>query len=165
MKPKKEKKLKKVPAARKKPTEFKKGKWNPNIELVELERCKEGPSDRPAFACCVRCNNKELIRAANTHNKHLLRACLDANRHISSLSAYWSPEVAKTALEVMIRNNDHEMLELFLHPELRVLAHSNYDATRSGYYSNRVGNPEYLLRYVDTGMVSQMAYGTRVRKV
>ena len=106
-----------------------------------------------------------MIRAAVTSNKKLLQNCLDQNKQISLLTAYWSPDVQKTALEHMILNNDHEMLEAFLHPKLKVRAHNTYEVERTAYYNKRATNPQYLLNFVDSGMVSAMAYGTRVRKV
>jgi hypothetical protein len=52
--------------APKRPTEFKKGKWNPNIEIEKYDTIKEAPQDEPFFNCCIRCNNKNVIRAGVT---------------------------------------------------------------------------------------------------
>lgn len=52
-----------------------------------------------------------------------------------------------------------------MHPKVHVPAHSNYDAERNIHFGKRVRNPEYLMNFVDSGMVSHMAYGARVRRV
>ncbi|MFS8160370.1 MAG: hypothetical protein ACMG6E_09235, partial [Candidatus Roizmanbacteria bacterium] len=86
---KKEKKAK-VPKQAKKPTEFKKGKWNPEIVLLKEDKYKFNSSDKPFFDCCIRCNNKNLFRAANTANETLLKECLQATKKISILTPFWS---------------------------------------------------------------------------
>lgn len=52
-----------------------------------------------------------------------------------------------------------------LHPKLKVPAHSTYEQEREKYFNDRVSLPQYLMNFVDSGMVSHMAYGSRVRKV
>ena len=58
-------KKKKAP---KKPKVYKKGKWNPDIEVLEEDKYKEGKGNELFLECCVRCNNKNVIRACNTGN-------------------------------------------------------------------------------------------------
>lgn len=60
------------------PTEFKKGKWNPHIELVDVDKYKEGTDNNLYFDCCIRCNNKNIIRAAITSNMKLLKNGIEA---------------------------------------------------------------------------------------
>ncbi len=57
------------------------------------------------------------------------------------------------------------MLETLLHPKLKVPAHSTYEQERNNFFNERVPNPSYLMQFIDSGMVSHMAYGARVRKV
>ena len=52
--------------------EFKKGKWNPFIELIGVDQYKEGKDSQLYLHCCIRCNNKNLIRAAITGNEELM---------------------------------------------------------------------------------------------
>jgi len=49
----------------KKPAAFKAGKWNPDTELLTKEHEMEhfGDNDTPIYGCCLRCNNRNLIRA------------------------------------------------------------------------------------------------------
>ncbi len=42
------------------------------------------------------------------------------------MTAYWSPDVRVTSLDVIIKDNQHELLEIMLHPKLHVPQHSNY---------------------------------------
>jgi hypothetical protein len=130
-------KAEKVPKPKKgpkMPTEFKKGKWNPDVELVKLDIYKEHPQDQPFLECCIRCNNRNIIRAANTNNEKLMKAGIDAKNKISQLTAYWSPEMHLTSLDLVIANNSHELLEIMLHPKLHVPQHSTYDAERNVFF-------------------------------
>jgi hypothetical protein len=52
-----------------------------------------------------------------------------------------------------------------MHPKVHVPQHSVYDTERNNFYHDRVNNPQYLMNFIDSGMVSHMAYGVRVRKV
>lgn len=56
-------------------------------------------------------------------------------------------------------------MERLLHPKLKVPAHSTYENEKHIFYNKRATNPQYLLNFVDSGMVGHMAYGARVRKV
>lgn len=120
-------KAKKAP---KKPTVFKKGRWNPDIELVKIDKFFESEDDEPFLNCCIRCNNKNVIRAAETGNEKLLKKCIDEKRKISSLTAFWSPEVKITGLDLMIKHNRHNMLEMLMHPKVKIPPHSTYEAQR-----------------------------------
>ncbi len=64
--------------APKMPTEFKKGKWNPHVELAEIDTYKEHPKKELFLECCIRCNNRNIIRAAYTDNQELLKAGIAA---------------------------------------------------------------------------------------
>jgi hypothetical protein len=147
------------------PTEFKKGKWNPDVKILDTDLHKEGKANDCFFDCCVRCNNKNVIRAAITGNEKLLTHCIEEPLKISQLTAYWSPNVQWTAIDYMVLNNNHNLMERLLHPKLKVPAHSNYENEKNIFYNKRANNPQYLLNFVDSGMVSNMAYGTRVRRV
>ena len=54
--------------APKKPKLYKKGKWNPDYERIDEDKYKEGKSSELQFDCCIRCNNKNVIRACNNNN-------------------------------------------------------------------------------------------------
>ena len=86
----------------KRPKEFKKGRWNPAVELLEVEKYKESPENELYLECCIRCNNKNIIRAAITNNEKLMKKGIDATKKISQLNAYWSPEVKKTSLDYIV---------------------------------------------------------------
>ena len=149
----------------KRPTVYKKGIWNPDVELVKIDKYLEAEDNQPFFDCCVRCNNKNVIRAVNINNEKLLKKCIEEKKKISNLVAYWNPEAKYTALDLMIKNNRHNMFEIMLHPKVIIPAHSTYEAQRDLTFQQRVQNPQYLKNFIDSGMVSHMAYGARVRKV
>ena len=70
-------KAEKAPKGRKppkKPTEYKKGKWNPEVEVLKLDKYLEHPQNELFIECCIRCNNRNIIRAAYTGNDKLLKA-------------------------------------------------------------------------------------------
>lgn len=117
-------KIKKAP---KRPKEFKKGRWNPDVELVDKDFDKEDPSNELHIGCCTRCNNRNVIRATITENEKLLKNCIGATKKISNLLAYWSPECKWTSLEHIVSKNLHEFLEIMLHPKItKIPLHSNY---------------------------------------
>lgn len=161
-------KAEKAPKAKKapkKPTEFKKGRWNPHVELLKLDKYKEDPQKELFLDVSIRCNNLNIIRAAFIGDKDLLKAGIAAKDKISQLTAFWSPECRITALDLIVGLNQHELLEILLHPKVHVPQHSNYENERRNFYNERVSNPQYLMNFIDSGMVSHMAYGARVRKV
>jgi len=125
---------------------------NPNIELVGVDMQKEQTDSDLFTHCCIRCNNKNIIRAAITGNKRLLTLGIASKDKISSLTAYWGTEIKYTAIEYALFNNNIKLLELLLHPQNK-------------QFNDRVDNPVYLTNTVDTGKVSVMAYGHRVNKV
>ena len=102
-------KAEKVPKKKviRRPTEFKKGRWNPDIQLVEIDKYKESPSNDLFLDCCIRCNNKNIIRAANTNNEKLMKAGIAATNKISTLCAHWSPEIKFTSLDLAAWSNAH----------------------------------------------------------
>ena len=52
----------------KKEQNFKKGKFNPLVQVIEFCKQLEDKSTKLNTQCCVKCNNKELIRAAIQSN-------------------------------------------------------------------------------------------------
>lgn len=59
---------------------FKVGKWNPDTIVLkpeqEIERFDK--KDTPIYNCCIRCNNRNVIRAVETNNIKLLRVVINA---------------------------------------------------------------------------------------
>jgi hypothetical protein len=88
--------------------------------LLKEDKYKFNSSSKPFFDCCIRCNNKNLFRAANTANETLLKECLNATKKISILTPYWSPEIKFTPVDIFAAMNQHEMLETLLHPKLKI---------------------------------------------
>ena len=82
-----------------------------------------------------------MIRAAITGNDKLLKASIAAKDKISLLNAFWSPEVRDTSLYHIISKNQHDLLEILLHPKVNVPQHSNYDAERNNFYNERINSP------------------------
>ena len=155
-------KVKKPPA---KPVVFKKGKWNPDIELIEKDMKKESMDTSLLGGCCTRCNNRNVHRAAMTGNGELMKLCVNEKKKITNLNAYWSPEVQRTAVEILLERGDHQLVEILLRPKLKPAAHQSYADAREHLLSGRDTDDPYLMSFVDSGMVSRMAYGTHVRAV
>ena len=86
----------------KRPTEFKKGKWNPFIEVFQKDKYKEEDKENLFLDCCIRCNNRNIIRASVLGNAELLKAGIQAKDKISQLTAYWSPDCNITSLDLII---------------------------------------------------------------
>lgn len=67
----------KKPKTPKRPKEFKKGRWNPDVEILEVEKYRESKDNQLYLDCCIRCNNKNIIRAVHADNEKLLKQGMD----------------------------------------------------------------------------------------
>ena len=70
--------------------------------------------------CCVRCNNKNVHRAAMTANFDLLKSLTQDKINISRLSGEWGPDDKITPLDILIKNGDPLLLELILKPKIKL---------------------------------------------
>ncbi len=156
--------------APKKPVEFKAGKWNPETELLTKEHEIEhyGTSESAIFTCCLRCNNRNVIRAIENNNLRLFRTLVYDQQNIPSLTDTWSAEtVYLQPLKMILDKKNKEMLEVLFKIPQRNAAdlHQRNIKLNEFYVSDRVKVKQYLLNRVDTGNVSYKAYGTAVRRV
>jgi len=135
-------------------TKYKKGKENPNIEI--LSTCKYSQSKEQILftECCVNCNNRNLIRAVNSGNIQLLRKSLEAKKLISDLNEQWSKEYPVTPIELAILRGDKLMISEIITNEIK----SNNSYTR-------VTKPFHKITEADTGELSIFAYGVMTRKL
>ncbi len=101
------------------PKEFKLGKWNPDVELVKEDREKESNDPHMFVGCCIRCNNRNVIRAAITDNKALMSEAIMNINKVSQVTDFWSSDCVKTALDYIIENDKVGMLEVYLKPKVK----------------------------------------------
>ena len=98
------------------PTVFKKGKWNPETEILEskheIERCSL--SKEPIYNCCVRCNTRNLIRAVETKNYGLFKTLVYDLKNIPSLFQPWSDDTDLIPFNMILDQGDSKMLEILL---------------------------------------------------
>jgi ankyrin repeat protein/predicted DNA-binding WGR domain protein len=145
-------KLPKKKKAAGKPEVYKKGKFNPNIEILPSTTIFESPDNQPFFDVSVRLNNKNIHRAVITGNKQLFKNCMGSLNKISSLGDYLSPDNPITPIELAILKDDaHFITELFNEAKNSKL--------KMGFA------PEPALQKIQTGMVGVEAFGVRVRQV
>jgi ankyrin repeat protein/predicted DNA-binding WGR domain protein len=137
-----------------KPTTFKKGKWNPNVVLVEKCLQLESESAVPNFECSARNSNREVIRAAYTKNKKLFEKIIKSDKKISRLTERWGVDNDITALKILIERGDTE----FLASILELLT----DTKKTVAYGP--DNVVYLQK-IDTGFNNKYAYGMATRRV
>ncbi len=154
----------------KKPVVFKLGKWNPDMaEIIPYDKFKEEKDNKPYTDCCTRCSNRNVHRACYTGSKALLENCLKDMKNVSSTSCPWSTDSEVIPLQILLEQNNLEMLEAFIKPKVPkgpCAPHENdWSKINNTYYNMRVMNQPYLIHKVETGMVSEKAYGVRVRKV
>ena len=152
--------LKPAPGKRKqkpKPTVFKKGVWNPNVELVEKCQQLESESLVPNFDCSTRNSNREVIRACRIGSKPLLEKVLSSHHRISRLTERWGVENTKTAFKVLI---DDGNLELLIFLVEHVAPGTNKRQAVKYTSDNRV-----FIQKIDTGFNDKYAYGVATRKV
>jgi hypothetical protein len=76
-----------------KPTEYKRGVWNPDVELITSEPSKESTSSNIDTNCCTRCNCRNIIRACMVGNADLLKKCVNNVKEITNLGAIWGPDM------------------------------------------------------------------------
>jgi len=149
-------KPKKLP---KKPTVFKAGKWNPETELLTKEDEIEhfGSSKSAIFTCCLRCNNRNVIRAIENDDVNLLRALILDQKNIPSFTDTWSVDSNHLQpLRMILEKKNMDLLEtLFKNPSIDAtdsikMTQNLFDL----YVQGRAKVKPYLLRKVDTGSVS-----------
>ena len=51
------------------------------------------------MSCCIRCNNREFIRASVTKNHKLLEELLNSKHVVSNIFERWAPDKDLTALD------------------------------------------------------------------
>ncbi len=141
-------------AAKKKPKkqpQFRKGRFNPNVELISAEKDRDGTESTLFASCCVACSNRNPVRAVFTNNMALMRNCVNGTKQITTLFDSWSPEILHNSFYYAMVTNNMNMVHTMLEA----------GKTRRACCSM----PQPLIQYSDTGMVNKNAYGVRVRKV
>lgn len=106
----------KVKKEKPKPTEYKRGVWNPDIEIIDYEHEKEAKDSKIFCYCCKRCAQRSFHRAAMTGNAKLLADCIKQTETFSSLFQGWSPDVHTTAIEIVARSGNLKLLETVMRP-------------------------------------------------
>ena len=159
----------KIKKTAKMPVVFKKGKWNPDTQVLEkkdeIERC--GPSNQPIYNCCVRCNTRNLIRAVETKNYGLFKSLVYDLKNIPSLFEPWSDDTNVLPFSLIMEKGDTKMMEIFVDIQglKKSELHSKDDQIREFYLTNRVKAKQFLLKTINTGTVNFKAYGANIRSV
>ena len=134
-------------------TAYKKGKFNPDITIIEKCELLESTSNQIIDYDSFKINNKNIIRAAYTRNHDLLKEIMQSKLKISSFYDVWGPENDFNAIELIFKNNDETALKLFL------------EAERISQYSSFSYIPTCGLKEIQTGYNSFYTFGVKVRKV
>ena len=138
------------------PQVYKKGKWNPNVEIIEKCEQLESESSKPNFSCSARNSNREVIRAAYTGNRKLLDKILESDYKISRLTEHWGVENRLTALKAYMDQGDIDSL-IYLTEQMT----SKVSKKTIKYASDNV----VYIQSIDTGYNDKYAYGVATRKV
>lgn len=151
-KPKSEKKPKKEPKPR---VVFRKGKYNDRIEaIVEKSEQRESDDSEIKADCCVKCTNKEFIRAALSGNQKLMEKLLQSECKVSTLLEKWGIDYDPTALEILFTSKNKEVF-------IKYLEELNVSTRRIRFTSPK----QCLLQEIQTGYNAKYAYGVVTRKV
>ena len=145
-------KAKKPPKPKKRPDTYKKGKWNPRVDVTKYHDLLMNPSGEIIKYGSTKTDNKNLMRAVYTKNYALLEKILKTDYCLSTLHQEWAPENSTTALEYAIRNRDMKSVKMLLDAE---------HAPNKRFCRE----PPVGLKHVDTGNVSRAAFGVEIRKV
>jgi len=135
----------------KKPAKFVKGKFNPNIVPLHEEKERESMDENLIKDCCALCTNRNPIRAVLTNNMTLLKNCMESSKLMTTLYDSWSAEIYRNSFYYAVTTNNIRM------------THELLEANKKPKHFCRA--PRYLIQYLDSGSVSDMAFGVRVRKV
>ena len=103
--------IEKVKPKIKKGVDYKKGKYNIRIELLQKDDNLEGETTNIDNSCCVVCSNRNCVRAAETKNYELMEKCVNDINHISSIIEPYSITIGNS-IEKALKNNDKKMLEI-----------------------------------------------------
>jgi len=136
-----------------KPKKFKKGVWNPDVELVEETAMLESKDNKVIDYESVKANNKNIIRAVYTKNYKLLDECLKKEKFFSSLFQRWAIDDDFNAIEIAFKNNDKKAIQAIC------------QAVKDKKPEFFLPHPKSGLSTFDTGMQSRFAYGTFTRRV
>ena len=137
-----------------KPTIFKKGKWNPNVEIAEACQQLSSESVVPNFECSTKNSNREVIRACKIGSKKLLEKIVKSDHKISRLTERWGVDNRDTALKTLLTSGNKELLITFLE-------YLTDDKKTIKYGRDNV----VYIKNVDTGFNNRYAYGVATRKV
>src|SRR3990167_8405538 len=138
----------------KKPIVFKKGKWNPNVEIVEKCHQLESDSLVPNFECSTKNSNREVIRAAIINSPKLLEKIARSDQKITTLTDRWGVENRTSALMVALESGKKDILV----PILEYLTDPKKTI--------KFGTPNKVyLKQIDTGFNDKYAYGVATRRV
>lgn len=102
---------------------FRKGKWNPDIEIVKYDLFKNQPGKEIKVDDSVRMNNLNAIRAVFTGDLALMEKVFYDKKNISTLNACVSPDIQMTALDYLAMTNQPKMLQLIIAPSLSIELH------------------------------------------
>ncbi len=140
-----------------KPTVFKKGVWNPSIEMAEKCQQLESESLVPNFDCSTRNSNRELIRACKIGSKQLLEKVLSSHYRISRVTERWGVENTKTAFKLLIDDGNIDLL-IFLVEHVA-------PGTNKRQSIKYTADNHVFIQKIDTGFNDKYAYGMATRKV
>mmetsp|Transcript_41579 Transcript_41579/g.36958 ORF Transcript_41579/g.36958 Transcript_41579/m.36958 type:complete len:89 (+) Transcript_41579:848-1114(+) len=87
---------------------------NLDIEIIEKCEALEGKGNEPVDYQNTKLNSRNLIRAAMTKNYKLFENCINKDYFMSSLFERWGPANNYSAFDIIIKNNDKKMLNMFL---------------------------------------------------
>jgi hypothetical protein len=93
-------------------------------------------------------------------------------KNIHTLNRPWSSDLTLTPVQYILLKNDLELLKV-LFPDSKELASGHSVLSSNEYkdllgrslYQNRVKPKEYLMNTINTGNVSNKAYGSAIRAV
>jgi ankyrin repeat protein/predicted DNA-binding WGR domain protein len=154
----KEPKAPRVPK-QKKVVEYKRGKFNIKITEDPIDRASESTSSTFNYECCDVCSNRECIRAVNTSNKELFKNILNNRNKLTSLFMNWGTDDPITCLELAIKKNDEEMVDLILQ-EIK-----KKDASQLLNMTSYKLPDAFGIAEIGTGFNDKYAYGVATRKV
>jgi ankyrin repeat protein len=140
-----------------KPQHFVRGKGNPKVSVIEKCAQLESESLIPNYECSTRNSNREVIRAAKIKSKKLFDKLISSEYKLSRLTERWGVDNTTTALKIILRDNNEELLIPYL--EHIVSNHGDKNKLKLG------ADNVVSLQKIDTGFNDKYAYGVATRQV
>ena len=88
-----------------------------------------------------------------------MKKCFEEKDKVRQLCAIWGVHDESTAFQIAIQRNDAALVKYMLCPDVKKKGQETLEQAISNVYNMRKDPEPYLINFVDSGQVNDMAYG------